>query len=184
MGTHFDSPSDQHHKAVYKKNVCGAILPILEREGLFSSARRCLLWRCCSAGHRCVHLLSSGMHTRWFLLLMIFPFPTSWRKTDQNSPRIIKSPWQRQEITVPPDSASPHSPAKQVASLEMWPAHFEECYSRCFSFISSLTIKSCALKPSSFVSYFQQFCHRKGKILTAHSSSQPGDRSEIALSNA
>lgn len=72
----------------------------------------------------------------------------------------------------------------QPGDSNTWPARFEECYSRCFLFISSLTIKSCALKPSSFVSYFQRFCHRKGKILTAQSSLQPGERSGIALSDA
>lgn len=72
----------------------------------------------------------------------------------------------------------------QPGDSNTWPAHFKEHYSRCFLFISSLTMKSCALKPSSFVSYFQRFCHRKGKILTAQSSSQPGERSGIALSDA
>lgn len=92
--------------------------------------------------------------------------------------------WQRQEITVHPDQASPHSPSQTSCRLgdsNTWPAHFEEHYSRRFLLISSLTLKSCALKPSGFVSCFQRLCHQKDKILTTQSSSQPGKRSGIAL---
>lgn len=115
------------------------------------------------------------MHKGQVLLLLIHSFPHSWLTNEQNPKGKIQVTWKGQEITVCLNQAKALAWLKDGNS-NVIPVHFEEHCNRSFFFISSLTLKSRALKLSNF----QRLCHPKGEISTSQSSTQPGKRSETS----